>query len=364
MQTTLSLSKVLRPQAGWYRGDFHAHTYFSDGSQSPPDLVEVARAEGLDFFAITDHNTIDAYAEFGEVTDILIIPGLEVTLEIGHYNVFGLEGALDWVPEVCVWPATLPHLAGQYKTPSQLMQRAAAQGLLNSINHPLLAPWDWLDNDTDLRYVHCLEIWNDPSWPDNVRGNPRAVALWTQWLNRGYRITAIGGSDYHRPHPKPGENKPPERLGLPSTFVYAEELSGAAILAGVRERRVYVTMGPRVTFQAFLGGNLYDIGADLGNLDGYVQFRGTVTHNAPIRVQVLKNGNIAAEADFKDGNGELDYEDLSIRDAPAWYRLDVLDQNGQILAVTNPIFVGPQKEPPALNYGDFVEHRSGAGAKL
>lgn len=173
MPTPLPLSKVLKPQAGWYRGDFHAHTNFSDGFQSPPDLVEVARAEGLDFFAITDHNTIEAYAEFGEVTDIVIIPGLEVTQKIGHYNIFGVAGGLDWLADVCVWPAPLPYQVGCYKSPSELMQRTASQGLLNSINHPLLPPWDWLDTETDLRYVHCLEIWNDPSWPDNVRGNPQ-----------------------------------------------------------------------------------------------------------------------------------------------------------------------------------------------
>jgi hypothetical protein len=355
MPTTLSLSKVLKSQAGWYRGDFHAHTHFSDGFQSPPDLVEVARVEGLDFFAITDHNTIGAYTEFGEVTDIVIIPGLEVTLEIGHYNVFGIEGGLDWLPDVCVWPAPVPYQAGRYKTPSELMRRTAGQGLLNSINHPLLPPWDWLDAETDLRYVHCLEIWNDPSWPDNVRGNPRAVALWTQWLNQGYRITAIGGSDYHRPYPKPGENKPAERLGLPSTFVYAEELSGAAILAGIRERRAYVSMGPLVTFQAISEGDVHDIGADLGNLAGDIQFRGTVSHKTPVRVQVLKNGDVVTTEDFKAGSGELSYEDASTGGEPAWYRLDVLDHRGHILAVTNPIFAGPQKKPSVRTYGDFVE---------
>jgi hypothetical protein len=221
-----------------------------------------------------------------------------------------------------------------------------------------------LDNETDLRYVHCLEVWNDPSWPDNVHGNPQAVALWTRWLNQGYRITAIGGSDYHRPHPKTGENKPAERLGLPSTFVYAEELSGAAILAGVRERRAYVSMGPLVTFQAFFGGDSYDIGSALGSIEGVLQFRGTVSFDAPTRVRVLKNGTIAVEADFKSGSGELSYEDVTARNESAWYRLDVLDQRDHILAVTNPVFVGPEKKLPPRTYGDFVDRQPEAGSKV
>jgi hypothetical protein len=41
-----------------------------------------------------------------------------------------------------------------------------------------------------LRHAHALEIWNDPSWSDNVRDDPRAVELWTRMLNAGYRLYA------------------------------------------------------------------------------------------------------------------------------------------------------------------------------
>lgn len=355
MLSTLSLSKIFKPQAGWYRGDFHTHTNFSDGYHPPQELVEVARAEGLDFFAITDHNTIEAYPNFGNVSDILIIPGIEITMKEGHYNVFGLEGEFDWLPDVCIWPAEVSHPIRRFDTPTQLMQQIAQQGLLNSINHPLLPPWAWLDYTTDLRYVNCLEIWNDPSWPDNRHANPQAVDMWTRWLNAGYRITAIGGSDYHRPAPKPGENKPAERLGLPGTFVYAQQLSGAAILAGVRQRRVYVTMGPRVTFQARLNGKTYDIGADLGEQNGDIEFKGAVSANLPIQAHLIKNGSVVASMSFEDGNGALQYIDPCAPAHSAWYRLDIRDRHGQIVAVTNPIFVGPRPQPPALTYGNFIE---------
>lgn len=354
MSPSLSLSKVFKPQAGWYRGDFHTHTNFSDGYYSPRDLVEVAQSEGLDFIAITDHNTVDAFSKFDEVSDILVIPGLELTMKEGHYNVFGLEGAFDWLPDVCVWPGYLSHPSGPYDTPTQLMQHLAKQGLLNSINHPLLSPWDWLDYDTDLRYVHCLEIFNDPVWSDNDWANPQAVAMWTQWLNAGYRITAIGGTDYHTPQLKPGY-KAPQRLGLASTYVYADELSGAAILAGVHQRRVYVTLGPKVIFQACLKGKTYEIGADLGEVDGALEFNGTVSHHSSVQLQLIKNGHVAARMALDDGNGALQYIDKSASTDSAWYRLDVLDEQAQIVAVTNPIYVGPQPEPSALTYGDFIE---------
>ncbi len=140
MSQSLSLLKVLNPQAGWYRGDFHAHTHYSDGIHTPAQLVEVARAEGLDFITITDHNTIDALSKFGEEPTILIIPGLEVTLKEGHFNVLGMEGWLDWMEHILTGK-NIPELTGIYGTITALMQRTSSQGLLNSINHPLL-PWE------------------------------------------------------------------------------------------------------------------------------------------------------------------------------------------------------------------------------
>lgn len=78
MAEALSLSKVFNTQAGWYRGEFHAHTNYSDGEHTPDELVEVARAEGLDFIVVTDHNTISAFVEFGDQREVLVIPGMKL----------------------------------------------------------------------------------------------------------------------------------------------------------------------------------------------------------------------------------------------------------------------------------------------
>lgn len=39
-----------------YLGNLHSHTSFSDGSGTPAEAYAAARAAGLDFFAITEHN--------------------------------------------------------------------------------------------------------------------------------------------------------------------------------------------------------------------------------------------------------------------------------------------------------------------
>ncbi len=347
----ISLNKVFNPNPGWYRGDFHAHTNFSDGYHNPTDLGNVARQEGLDFFTITDHNTTNAYPHCGAPDDMLIIPGIEVTLKEGHYNVFGLEQVPSRLEPICAGPFVTT-LKDSNETVNQIMQESKSQGLLNSINHPLLTPWAWLDNRVNLENLHCLEIYNDPSWPDNKIANPQAVQLWTRWLNAGYRITAIGGTDYHRPQPKPDENKPAERLSLPSTYVYAAQLSGAAILQALRQHRAYMSIGPTVTFSAQHQAAIYMMGDDLGEIEGQLEFTISVDSNQTIIAQLIKNGTVVAETTQE--TSILSWSDTVEATQSAWYRLDVMSPAGEILVVTNPIFVGPRIEPPAKTYGDLV----------
>lgn len=44
------------------RGDLHAHTDWSDGRHTLQDMVEAAKAEGLEYFAITDHSVSSTVA--------------------------------------------------------------------------------------------------------------------------------------------------------------------------------------------------------------------------------------------------------------------------------------------------------------
>ncbi len=343
-----------------YGGDFHTHTHHSDGALTPPELAALARREGMDFLTITDHNTLTAYPHFGADADLCIIPGLEVTYSAGHYNVFGLTQPAPWQAAVTQGPTSINHVEADLD-PDELLKQSAAAGLLNSINHPLLPPWAWLMAETDLRDIHCLEICNDPSWPDNRVGNPLAVEMWTRWLNAGHRITAIGGSDYHRPVNKPGTIKPPDRLGSPRTYVYTESLSGAAILNGLRRRQTYVSMGARVEFSAQHNGITYPIGADLGVQRGVVELTGQVAPTGRGVAQLLRNGQVIVE-ELLYGDGVTPLHATTLRatleldpTTPTWFRLDVLDGNGLMLAITNPIFAGPLPTPTLNTYGDFVD---------
>jgi hypothetical protein len=349
----LSLHNNIKSKPGWYKGDFHLHTTFSDGYYAPDDLVTLCKHHGLDCIAITDHNTIVAFPEFSQDPNFLVIPGIEVSFNEGHWNVFGMEGMQDWLEGITGDEMVLP-LIRTGRTTSEIMTLAAGKGLLNSINHPLLKPWEWQDGATKLELLDCLEIWNDPLWPDNERDNPRAVAMWTDWLNAGYRITAIGGSDFHF---LPGENDPHpgEYPGLPVTYVYAQSLSGAAILEGLRQRRVYISMGPQVTFQAHLDGKIFDIGADLGLLNGKVEFWAEIKSDDRVKTaQLVKNGVVVTQVPIQDNPCSFKFSEQINADQPTWLRLEVLDREGKTITITNPIFYGPSSHPEKATFGDFL----------
>ncbi len=47
------------------RADLHIHTTASDGTLSPREAVEWAKARGMDALSVTDHDTVDGLAEAG-----------------------------------------------------------------------------------------------------------------------------------------------------------------------------------------------------------------------------------------------------------------------------------------------------------
>ena len=70
---------ALRP----FKGDFHMHSHFSDGVESPGYLAGACRRAGLDFMALTDHRqhrpSLDVMALFRDVpVDLRVFPGEEV----------------------------------------------------------------------------------------------------------------------------------------------------------------------------------------------------------------------------------------------------------------------------------------------
>ncbi|MEF9990629.1 MAG: PHP domain-containing protein [Romboutsia sp.] len=63
--------------------DLHTHTYLSDGTMSPKEIVEKAKKNNVGIISITDHNKINSWNEFKEVAlenNITPIKGVEINV--------------------------------------------------------------------------------------------------------------------------------------------------------------------------------------------------------------------------------------------------------------------------------------------
>ena len=61
--------------------DLHMHSYYSDGTMSPREIVEDAKKRNVQLIAITDHNVLDSYNELKEAAEefgIKVIRGVEI----------------------------------------------------------------------------------------------------------------------------------------------------------------------------------------------------------------------------------------------------------------------------------------------
>jgi len=239
----------LRSGPGWFRGDLHSHSGHSDGScandagaRVPCPVyrsVEAAARAGLDFLAVTDHNTVSHLSELAGLqpafSRLLLIPGQEVTTFQGHANVLGVTALAEFrigtpqVPDGAAWGRAMATLGG-----------------VVSVNHPALPSGaacmgcGWTLANTDWRSITAIEIANGGAMA--IAGGRldtplSGIKFWEKLLTEGHHLAPIAGSDNH----DPALAAPDARaIGRIATAVWADDLSTPAIMAGLRNGRVFV----------------------------------------------------------------------------------------------------------------------------
>jgi hypothetical protein len=339
------MDRILRRSPGWVAGELHTHTTASDGFVTPLELVDHARKAGLDFMAITDHNTIRAWTDLAGVEDVCIIPSLEITLPHGHCNLFGLQQWVDW------------RQAYRNRDACGILADARTQGALISVNHPFAPGYSW-QFDIDTAWFDCIEIINYPNWwPASVEYNLMALGLWTSMLNAGYRLTAVGGSDaFHMVPGTPfGRSPYAEALALPATYVYADELSGVAIQDGLRHGKVYISMGPRIVFEVYANSNSYTMGDFIHNAGGDIELHIEI-EGAPkgSTLRLVKNGQVISSHLEHRSSIHLRFVDTPRWSQRNWYRVDLFNRDGEMSVISNPIYVGQPPSNPVETWGQAV----------
>lgn len=341
---------------GWYRGDLHMHSGDSDGkckAQSGASIpcpvyrtVEAAAARGLDFIALSDHNTTAHYNELRELQGafdrLLLVPGREVTTFWGHSNVFGPTDFLDFRMTGPSWDQA-----------RKWIDAAHREGGIVSINHPgapsgeLCMGCGWRVDDLPAGAVDSVEVVNGGTMREtrSADGALQGFGYWTKLLNRGWHVTGIGGSDSHdadRPASQPGA------IGSPTTVVYMQELSVHGFLAGIRSGRVFVDVeGTRDRFlelSAMAGDQHADMGGTLRLHPGTtVRFAVALKGVPSGAVQLVMDGKVDAayRAQF-DTSHPLSIQPWQSDGHAHWVRAEVRDDQGRLLLIGNPIYIAPE----------------------
>jgi hypothetical protein len=339
---------ALRNGPAWYRGDLHMHNAHSDGSclsqsgnKVPCPLyktVEAAAAKGLDFIAITDHNTTSQYNDMRELQPsfdhLLLIPGREITTFQGHANVFGTTAFIDF-------RLTSPHVPNI----NQMLQQVQEQHGLFSINHPgspsgaACMGCGWTAPDTDYKRVTAIEAINGGS----LDGPHSGISFWQDKLNQGHRITGIGGSDNHDADYPP---KTRSAVGHPTTVVYAANLSERAILDGIRAGHVFIdvegTANRMLEFTARLGPTTASMGDAIQSPAGrQLRFSVTMTSMEGAHPEVIRDGETTTllNASPAQQQNELLGFDYRSDGKRHWLRINIRSTDGALLIVGNPIYL-------------------------
>lgn len=335
---------------GWYKGDFHTHTRLSDGQETVAGAMENAKENHLDFYVPTEHNMV--HTGWSARKSPMILPGMEVTTENGHCNLFGLDRQPGRLP------ALLEKMEGANAEEDmvELIREAKAQGWMTSINHPFLHIWKWKHDRLPLELVDFLEIVNDPTYQYAVESNDKAIRfLDFLWMN-GHRIYGVGGSDSHN---KKGQWYPgadgPSIPGDPGTFVRMDVMTPASLMKEMKKGHIYISRfcTMEVAIKAgegeYLPGDEVPVGEKL-----ICSFRIMGLDRAP-HVWLHQNGkaiivNTIQKADKTfEGTAEL----LFAPEEWNFARLEVRDEKGKFLAWTNPVY-GGMKEPEFFTWQDAL----------
>ncbi|MEM4019227.1 MAG: CehA/McbA family metallohydrolase [Thermofilaceae archaeon] len=344
-QQLRAASNVCRKR-GWVKGDFHVHSVHSDGDSTLEEVAERARERGLDFVAVTDHNTHSHIAQMGSgwVGGVLLVRGVELTTYRGHLNVYGFLST----PEFRI---------RSYKDLLRVVEQLRGRGALISVNHPKpLGPdWEW----GSIGFAHFVEVYHSV-WGFN---NYISLKKWDEELRRGLKLGLVGGSDVHKLKSDAGVS----RIGSPTTWLHVDELSEKGVLEALLRQRVFVSedpSGPRVMLQLQHGQTLYQLGDSAPAARSFAIVR---VERGEGRLARLVSDSGVEHVCKVQGDPYVERLEVDLRDR-AFLRLEVLNycedpwdpyhRENDIAAITAPILIEHQHENcPALS--ELARHHAG-----
>lgn len=308
--------------------ELHCHTIHSDGTFTVHELLENAKKDHLALIALTDHNTFSGHAELDDCT-LPAIRGIEWTTYFGHMLVLGAETFVDWRDAV---PDNIDEKIKDVK---------AAGGIVGiahpfQMGSPVCTGGRWEFHVKNWNNVDYMEIWHEDMSALKSE-NEKALALWTSLLDKGYKIAASYGRDWHR-------NEKGGHYGCTYIDIDGEVNQKHAIRA-IRLGKTVVSTGAKFFFRIHRYGNTYSIG-DTVRRGTYTFSFFTDLHSREknageelIRYKTIKilsnGGKTVLETRFDERHVRLKLEKNH------WYRAELwgtVDGESKPLAITSPVY--------------------------
>jgi len=294
---TIELEKLVDyRKKGWITADTHVHFL------SPETAKLEAQCEDINIVNLLAAQWGDLFTNVGDITgkqsgssddDTIVWVGTENRQHLlGHINLLGVQG------EPIFPMSTSGPTEGYFgDTTLRAMSEWAdecrnKEGLVVVPHFPM--PHAEVVAEVVGNKIDGLEIrdWHTPTM------DTFAIHEWYRYLNCGYRVAAVGGTD------KMSAGMP---VGGVRTYAFIgdeEEISFNAWKKAVKKGRTYTTSGPLVEF--LVDGHMPGDEIKIKNSSGTVNIQANVFCHTPVhKLQIIFNGSVLAEESSEQGSFRL-----------------------------------------------------------
>ncbi len=321
----------------WQRVEMHCHTVASDGDMQPEELVQNAIKRGYKAICLTDHNTVSNVEEVkrcAEKYGLIAAGGIEWTTFWGHLTVIGGKSDVIWTD---IAPDNIDKCIARARELGDVVTLAHPK----RIGSPLCAGCHNLLDIKRWENLSGYEVWShyDPSVSP---ANLLAKSEWISLLDRGYRLSALYGYDWHAPD-EGGPCYAYTYLGIDGV------LSQDSIVDAVKRGRTYVTMGYCVEVSLERDGQIYTVGEDICSGIYKVRIMCDKTADYPfdsVLESIVITGNVCEETVCRYDGKETVF-DVEVNAADDGYLR--IEGRGKVqgklsdIFITSPIYVKEEK---------------------
>lgn len=268
----IELGGITVNDKGWFLGDNHTHTKYSDGSGSVSENIWAMRSKGLSYMTLTDHNNSNGYDESKSVKGEgeLIIKGNEFSSGSGHAVMMNVKDNKNY------GSLSKDNLIKEVENYNTLIY--AAHPCFNAI------PWKL----EDYKGLNGIEVWNG-SWGPKNKFNKDAFELWDKLNKDGNHLYGVGESDAHSPN----------EIGNVYLKTYADKFDLDSIIEGQKKGHMYGTNGPSLDIRVnnAMMGDDYKI-ASMGEIVK-VNLKGSY-YGGISKVRLIRNGEVISDKEIND----------------------------------------------------------------